>query len=88
MAVVLIGEDIVKSLMVILTTALVAGDVPHMDAAERLKSGEYYITQSWSQETMFKRLYAVSVPERPDQQKLPVFIFFAWPWWKRKTGDE
>ena len=24
---------------------------------------------------MFKRLYYVSVPERPDQQKLPVFIF-------------
>ncbi len=48
--------------------------------AETLKPGEYFITQSWSQETTFKRPYHVSVP-RPDesnaadQQKLPVFMF-------------
>jgi hypothetical protein len=66
MAIVSIGEDMVKSLMLILTTVLTAGDVPLVDAAEQLKSGAYCITQSWSQETVFKRLYYVSVPERPD----------------------
>ena len=64
-----------KCLMLILTTALAAGGVPPVGAAEQLKSGPYYITQSWSQEPAFKRLYYVSVPERPDQKKLPVFIF-------------
>ncbi len=64
-----------KSLMLILTTVLTAGNVPFVDAAEQLKSGVYYITQSWVQETAFKRPYYVSVPESPDQQKLPVFIF-------------
>lgn len=70
-----LGEDIVKSLMLILTTVLIAGNVPLVEAAEQLKSGVYYITQSWSQETGFKRPYYVSVPESADQQKLPVFIF-------------
>ena len=65
-----------KSLMLILTTVLIAGNVPLVDAAEQLKSGVYYITQSWSQETAFKRPYYVSVPESADQQKFPVFIFF------------
>lgn len=64
-----------KSLMLILTTVLIAGNVPLVDAAEQLKSGVYYITQSWSQETAFKRPYYVSVPESADQQKFPVFIF-------------
>ena len=64
-----------KSLMLILTTVLTAGDVPLVDAAEQLKSGAYYITQSWSQETAFKRLYYVSVPDCTDQLKFPVFIF-------------
>ena len=64
-----------KSLMLILTTILTAGDVLLVDAAEQLKSGAYYITQSWSQETTFKRPYYVSVPESADQQKFPVFIF-------------
>ncbi len=70
-----IGVDRVKSLMLILTTVLTVGDVSLVDAAEQLKSGSYYITQSWSQETAFKRLYYVRVPESPNQQKLPVFIF-------------
>ena len=65
----------VKSLMLILTTVLTAGDVPLVDAAGRLKSGTYYITQSWSQETAFKRRYYVSVPENAAQQQFPVFIF-------------
>lgn len=75
MAIGLIREDIMKSLMLILTTVLTAGDVPLVDAAEQLKSGAYYITQSWSQETAFKRLYYVSVPDCTDQLKFPVFIF-------------
>ena len=70
-----LGEDMVKSLMLILTTVLTIGSVPIVDAAAQLKSGAYYITQSWSQETAFKRPYYVSVPERTDQQKFPVFIF-------------
>ena len=64
-----------KSLMLILTTVLVASSVPLVAAGEQLKSGVYHITQSWSQETGFKRPYYVSVPERLDQQKFPVFIF-------------
>jgi poly(3-hydroxybutyrate) depolymerase len=39
-------------------------------------SGEYFITQSWSQEKMLKRPYYVSVPKpQANQRKLPVFIF-------------
>ena len=75
MAIGLIGEDIVKNLILILTTVLTAGDASLVDAAEQLKSGAYYITQSWAQETAFKRPYYVSVPESADPQKLPVFIF-------------
>ena len=71
----LIGEDILKSLMLILTTVLTVGNVPLVDAAEQLKSGVYYITQSWSQETAFKRSYYISVPESADPQKFSVFIF-------------
>ena len=40
-----------------------------------MKSGKYFVTQSWSQETTFQRPLYVRVPERADQQKLPVFIF-------------
>lgn len=61
--------------MLVLTTVLMAGDVPLVDAAKQLKSGTYYITQSWSQEIAFKRPYYVSVPESTAQQKFPVFIF-------------
>ena len=64
-----------KSLMLILTTVLTAGSIPLVDAAGQLKSGAYYITQSWSQETAFKRPYYVSVPESTDQRKFPAFIF-------------
>ena len=61
--------------MLILTTVLTACAVPFADAAAQLKSGVYYITQSWTQETAFKRPYYVSVPENADQQKFPVLIF-------------
>ena len=64
-----------KNLMLILTAVLTAGDVSVIDAAAQLKSGVYYITQSWTQETTFKRPYYVNVPESAEQQKLPVFIF-------------
>ena len=64
-----------KSFMLTLTTVFIAGSTPLVGAAAQLKSGAYHITQSWSQETAFKRLYYVSVPERADQQKFPVFIF-------------
>lgn len=40
----------------------------------RLSSGEYFVTQSWSQEKNYQRPYYVRVPDRADQ-KLPVFIF-------------
>ena len=65
----------VKNFMLILTAVLTAGDVLLADAAGQLKSGVYYITQSWSQETAFERPYYVSVPESADQQRFPVFIF-------------
>ena len=65
----------VKSLILILPTVLIIGAVPFVDAAAQLKSGAYYITQSWSQEMAFKRPYYVSVPESADPQKFPVFIF-------------
>ncbi|MYB95315.1 hypothetical protein F4054_21125 [Candidatus Poribacteria bacterium] len=64
-----------KSFMLILTTVLITATVPFADAAAQLKSGVYYIIQSWSQEMAFKRPYYVSVPESADQQKFPVFIF-------------
>ena len=64
-----------KNLILILTTVLTAGDVLRVDAANQLKSGTYYITQSWSQETAFKRDYCVSVPEGTNRRKFPVFIF-------------
>ncbi|MEM7476292.1 MAG: hypothetical protein AAF483_14960 [Planctomycetota bacterium] len=45
-------------------------------SSQPLESGEYFITQSWSQETNFKRPYFVRVPKgRAPNEKLPVFIF-------------
>lgn len=41
---------------------------------ETLTSGEYHVTQSWSQEPSLKRPYHVRVPEGKPQQ-LPVLIF-------------
>lgn len=45
-------------------------------SAGRLDSGEYFVTQTWSQEHNFRRPYFVNVPPVPGaSQKLPVFIF-------------
>ena len=44
-------------------------------AIAQQRSGEFFVTQSWSQEKDFKRLYVVRVPEHKTGQKLPVFIF-------------
>ena len=40
-----------------------------------LKSGEYFVTQTWSQETDFKRPYYVRVPDHAEADKLPVLVF-------------
>ena len=40
-----------------------------------LESGQYYIRQSWSQETDYPRPYLVNVPKGKQGQKFPVFIF-------------
>ena len=42
--------------------------------AGQLKSGDYSITQSWSQETDYKRPYYVNVPAGAGKKALPVFI--------------
>ena len=42
--------------------------------AKELKSGEYFITQTWSQETDYKRPYYVNVPSGDNAKPLPVFI--------------
>lgn len=41
----------------------------------QLKSGEYFVTQSWSQEENFRRPYFVNIPRQPANKKLPVLIF-------------
>ena len=47
-----------------------AGDPP------QLNSGEFFVTQSWSQEKSFERPYYVRVPDAQDKQRqLPVLIF-------------
>ena len=43
--------------------------------AGTLQSGQYFIRQSWSQETDYPRPYFVNVPEGEAGQKFPVFIF-------------
>jgi poly(3-hydroxybutyrate) depolymerase len=48
---------------------------PIASAGERLKSGQYLVSQTWSQEKDFPRPYHVNVPPHADQEKLPVFIF-------------
>jgi poly(3-hydroxybutyrate) depolymerase len=43
---------------------------------EFLKSGDYHVTQSWSQENSFERPYHVRVPDAEDKpRQLPVLIF-------------
>ena len=43
---------------------------------EFLKSGDYHVTQSWSQENSFERPYHVRVPDVEDKpRQLPVLFF-------------
>ncbi len=65
---------------VLYVTSIACGLLAGPAFAQTLKPGEYFITQSWSQEKAFRRPYHVSVPKpnevnRTDQQELPVFIF-------------
>ena len=53
----------------------VAMTLPAASNGQDLKSGEYAIKQSWSQEQDFQRLFHVRVPEASNAKKLPVFIF-------------
>jgi poly(3-hydroxybutyrate) depolymerase len=69
-----LAEMIVNNFIVVLTTVLVTSS-PIVAVGQQMKSGEYSVTQSWSQEQAYKRPYYVSVPDRADQKKLPVFIF-------------
>ena len=64
-----------KRLLLILAAVLTVSSAPLVATSGELTTGEYFVTQSWSQEKIFKRPYYVSVPKRPDQRKLPVFIF-------------
>ena len=60
-------------------TTLLAAQTAHAQQdpkRETLKSGEYHVTQSWSQEESFERLYHVRVPDTQDKQRrLPVLVF-------------
>ena len=53
----------------------VVSGVPLAAAGNELTSGEYFVTQSWSQEKDFQRPYYVNVPPRVGKQRLPVLIF-------------
>lgn len=64
-----------KRLLLILTVVLTVSSAPLVATSGELTPGEYFVTQSWSQEKDFKRPYYVSVPKSTDQRKLPVFIF-------------
>ncbi|MFT7516109.1 MAG: poly(3-hydroxybutyrate) depolymerase [Candidatus Omnitrophota bacterium] len=43
--------------------------------AKDVQSGEYFVTQSWLQETDFKRPYLVNVPKEAHSESRPVLIF-------------
>ncbi len=59
----------------IVAAALMTSDAPLVAQSGELTTGEYFITQSWSQEQVFQRPFYVSVPSVADQRKFPVFIF-------------
>jgi poly(3-hydroxybutyrate) depolymerase len=65
------APSIFCAILVLLAFTWVDAAVP---PASKLSSGEYFITQSWSQEKDFARPYHVKVPGNPDTRKLPVFI--------------
>lgn len=57
-----------RLIFILLITALIT-------SGAELAGGEYFVTQSWSQETDFKRAYYVHVPEQAGAKKLPALIF-------------
>jgi polyhydroxybutyrate depolymerase len=71
---------IMKRLFVFITTGLLIGSLPIPAAGAQLTSGEYFVTQSWSQEKKFHRPYYVRVPKgisdlnKGEQRKYPVFV--------------
>ena len=69
-----LSNETFAPLLFLLTIALIVS-MPCAAMSEELSSGEYAVTQSWSQEQNFQRPYYVNVPENSDGQKLPVFIF-------------
>ena len=70
------GSPNVNDLKILLPLVLVALLNVELTFAKggKLTSGEYFVTQSWSQEQDFKRPYYVQVPEGVEG-KLPVFVF-------------
>jgi len=61
--------------ILIIIAALIAC-APYLLATEsHLSSGEYFITQSWSQETSYNRPYFVNVATDADAARLPVLIY-------------
>lgn len=64
-----------QMLSLLLAACVVAGHMTVSAAADPVTSGEYFITQSWSQEEAFKRPYYVNVPDCLESKRLPVFVF-------------
>lgn len=64
-----------KFLSIWLASCVIAGSATVSATAAPVTSGEYFITQSWSQEEAFKRPYYVNVPDHSENKRLPVFVF-------------
>jgi polyhydroxybutyrate depolymerase len=62
-------------LSILLAAFVIAVSATVSAAADPVTSGEYFITQSWSQEEAFKRPYFVNVPDHFENKRLPVFVF-------------
>jgi polyhydroxybutyrate depolymerase len=62
-------------LSILLAAFVIAVSATVSAAAVPVTSGEYFITQSWSQEEAFKRPYYVNVPGHFENKRLPVFVF-------------
>ena len=54
---------------------LLLGFISLICEAGDIKSGEYFITQSWSQEKNYKHPYQVVVPQKKSSKAYPVFIY-------------
>jgi polyhydroxybutyrate depolymerase len=63
-----------NALFIALVAVLVTFD-PCLKAEEKTTHQKFSITQSWSQEKNYKRPYWVNVPERENEEALPVIIF-------------